>query len=340
MARRWLIVGAVALVGGAALWIARRAADALVVNEVAPGVLVASQPGAGEWRAVIQRLGVRSVINLRGARVSERWYVDELAACRELSVVHEDVRIKLDDWPPQHEVRRYVTLLEATPRPLLLHCKNGVDRSGWGAAVAIALAGPPLERAIEELSPTTGHICNRATCPLHRFFARYQAWLSASSVAHSGDAFRRWALEVYCPPPYDAAIVVLTQPLPRRVAPGEPITLRVRVTNRSDQEWTLRPGDQRGIRLGVRAIGPFVAPPEDAMAIFRTPNNPARDLARAGREDGTVPPGGAREFTTGFEAPAETGVYIVQVDMVDEHVHWFSDLGGPGVTFRLDVRQP
>jgi protein tyrosine phosphatase (PTP) superfamily phosphohydrolase (DUF442 family) len=340
MARRWLIAAAAVVVGGAALWIARRATDGLVVNEVAPGVLVASQPGVGEWRAVIQRLGVRSVINLRGARVSERWYVDELAACRELSVAHEDVRIKLDDWPPQHEVRRYVTLLDTTPRPLLLHCKNGVDRSGWGAAVAILLAGAPFERAIEELSPTTGHICNRATCPLHRFFAHYQVWLSASSVAHSGDAFRRWALEVYCPPPYDAAIAVLTQPLPRRVAPGEPITLRVRVTNRSDQEWTLRPGDQRGIRLGVRAIGPFVAPPEDAMAIFRTPNNPARDLARAGREDGTVPPGGAREFTTGFEAPAETGVYIVQVDMVDEHVHWFSDLGGPGVTFRLDVRQP
>ncbi len=338
IARRWLVVGATVLVGSAALWIARRAADGLVVKEAAPGVLIASQPGAGEWRAVIQRLGVRSVINLRGARVSERWYVDELAACRELSVVHEDVRIKLDDWPPQHEVRRYVTLLETTPRPLLLHCKNGIDRSGWGAAVAIALAGEPVERALDRLSPTTGHICNRATCPLHRFFARYQAWLAASGAAHSSGTFRRWALEVYCPPPYDAVIAVLTDPLPRRVAAGEPITLRVRVTNRSDQAWTLRPGDERGIRLGVRAIGPFVAPPEDAMAILRTPNNPARDLARAGLEDATMATGATRELTAEFRAPGEPGVYVLQVDMVDEHVHWFSDLGGPGVTLRLDVR--
>ncbi len=341
MRRRWLVAGlAGAVIAGAALWAAKRTSEGPVtVSELVPGVLVASQPGAGEWRGIIERLGVRSVVNLRGPRPSERWYVDELAACRDLKVAHDDVRIKLDDWPPQHEVRRYVTLLERTPRPLLLHCKSGTDRSGWGAAVAMSLGDAPLERALDLLSPAHGHVCNRATCPLHRFFARYQKWLSETGASHGGDTFRRWAMEVYCPPPYDAAVDVLTQPLPRRVAAGETIHLLVRVTNRSDQAWTMRPASDRGIRLGVRALGPFAAPPEDPLAVFRTANNPARDVARAGLENATVPPGGMRQFALAFAAPEESGVYFVQVDMVDERVHWFSDLGGPGVTFRLDVRR-
>jgi len=195
----------------------------------------------------------------------------------------------------------------------------------------------PLKRALEPLSPAAGHICNRATCPLHRFFARYQAWLAGSGAAHDGATFRRWALTVYCPPPYDAAIMVLTQPLPRSVVAGEPMTLAVRVVNHSDQAWVLRPGDERGIRLGVRALGPFAALPEDPVTAFRVTNSPARDLARAGLEHGIVPPGGEREFAIAMRVPLEPGIWVLQVDMVDEHVHWFSDLGGPGVTFRLDV---
>jgi hypothetical protein len=342
MRRRWLLVGALLLLllAAAGLVAHRLAQRRLEISELAPGVLVANQPAAGEWRGLISRLGVRSVVNLRGARLSERWYVDELAACREARVLHEDVRVKLDDWPPQHEVRRLVTFLGSAPRPLLLHCKTGIDRSGWGAAVAISLAGAPLERALDFLSPRYGHVCRPATCPLHRFFARYQAWLRTTGTAHDGATFRHWALDVYCPPPYDAAITVLTQPLPWRVAPGEPVVLLVRVADRSDQPWTMTPRPDRGIRLGARALGPFAAPPDDPMAIFRTPNNPATDLARAGIEDATVPPGGERELSLAFAAPAKPGVYVVQVDMVDERVHWFSDLGGPGVTFRLDVRRP
>ena len=338
MKRAWLIAAAIVVVlVAAALLIARlRYHGPVRVVEVAPGLLVAGQPEAGEWRELVQRFGVRAVVNLRGPRVSERWYAEEVAACRDLGVARDDVRIKLDDWPPQHEVRRFVALLEAGPRPLLLHCKDGYDRSGWGAAVALALAGEPLERALELLAPTAGHVCRRDTCPLHRFFAEYSAWLAATGAAHDAATFRRWALEAYCPPPYDAAIETIAAP-PRRVRPGQTVVLSARVTNRSRLPWLLSADPDRGIRLGARSIGPLTAWPADAVAVFRTPNGPARDLARAGIEDDSVAPGADRVFELRFRAPAATGSYVVHVDMVDEKVHWFCDLGGPGVTFRLDV---
>ena len=338
MRRRWPLAAALAVAAaGAGVWLVRdRYTGPVRVVEVAPGLLVAGQPTADEWRALVPRLGVRAVVNLRGPRISEPWYADEVAACRALGVARDDVRIKLDDWPPQHEVRRFVTLLEQRERPLLLHCKDGYDRSGWGAAVALALGGMPLERALERLSPGAGHLCRRDTCPLHRFFAEYTAWLEDAGRAHDGATFRRWTLEAYCPPPYDAAIETITAP-PRRVRPGETVVLSARVTNRSRQEWRLSANPDRGIRLGARGIGPLTAWPEDAVAVFRTPNGPARDLARGGIEDGAVAPGADRVFALRFPAPAATGSYVLHVDMVDEKVHWFCDLGGPGITFRLDV---
>ena len=338
MRRRWTIAAAVALgVLGVGLWALRaRYHGPVRVVEVAPGLLVAGQPEAAEWRDLLVRYGVRSVVNLRGPRASERWYADEVAACRDLGVAHEDVRVKLDDWPPQHEVRRFVALLDTSERPLLLHCKDGYDRAGWGAAIALTLAGAPLERALERLSPAAGHLCRRDTCPLHRFFAEYTGWLERTGTAHDAATFRRWALEAYCPPPYDAAIELLAAP-PRRLGPGEAVVLPVRVTNRSRLPWRLSADPDRGIRLGARAIGPLAAWPADAVAEFRIPNGPARDIARAGIEEGTVEPGAARTFDLTFPAPAAAGSYVVHVDMVDEKVHWFCDLGGPGVTFRLDV---
>jgi len=322
---------------GVLLWVAQaRYGGPVRIVEVAPQVLIAGQLPADEWRTELERFAVRSVINLRGPRPGQRWYADEIVACRELGVGHEDVRIKLDDWPPQHEVRRFVSLLGTLPRPLLLHCKDGYDRSGWGAAIVLLLEGSSLDDALACLSPTAGHVCRRDVCPLHRFFAEYEAWLADSGATHGPDVFRSWALERYCPPPYDAAIEVVDAPA-RRARAADMVSLLVRVANRSRERWTLSADPEHGIRLGARCIGPYTALPEDAVAVFRTPNGPARDLARAGLEDGVIEPGGERAFELRFRVPSAPGTYAVQVDMVDEHVHWFSDLGGPGVVLALEV---
>jgi len=338
MRRRLLLAAVAALVlAGGVLWAVRaRYGGPVRVVKVAPGILVAGQPRADEWAGVLEDHAVRTVVNLRGPRTRERWYAEEVAACRERGIPRDDVRIKLDDWPPQHEVRRFVALLEAGERPLLLHCKDGYDRSGWGAAVALALAGEPIERALAPLSPAAGHLCRRDTCPLHRFFAEYELRLAETGTAHDAATFRAWALEHYCPPPYDAAVELQAPPPPRARA-ADTVTLWVSVTNRSRQTWTLSENPERGIRLGARCIGPYDGAPADPLAIFRTANGPAHDLARAGLETAEIPPGGGRSFALRFVAPSAPGSYVVAVDMVDEHVHWFSDLGGPGVVFPLEV---
>ena len=212
-----------------------------------------------------------------------------------------------------------------------------MDRSGWGGAVARCLAGEPLSRAMELLSPTMGHVCLPLTCPLHRFFALYEEWLERGQRPHTGASFRSWAMQEYCPPPYDAHLAWEADPLPGSLMAGELLELPIRVTNRSPETWRLSAETDRGIRLGIRALGPFHELPAHPLAILRTPGNPARDLARAGMEEGQIHPGESHVFVARFNAPVEPGRYVLHIDMVDELVHWFSDLGGPGMLIRVQV---
>ena len=307
------------------------------VGEVVAGAVFRSaQPSPHDLAEAARTHGIRSVINLRGHAHGEAWHEAELAACRELGVRHTDVHVRIDEFVAAHEARRLVALLESEPKAVLLHCKNGVDRSGWAAAVASLLAGAPLADALAQLSPAHGHVCRPLQCPLDRFFALYRADLARRGAAHDPATFRRWVLDSYCPPPYDAEIEVTRGLRPGRVDAGETLTLEAGVANRSAEPWRLS-GGPSGVRLGVRALGPYASVPPDALTIFRTPNNPARDLARAGLEDGIVPPGGRRTFAVSFPAPTTPGRYVLQVDMVDEHVHWFSDLGHAGVLIEIEV---
>jgi len=308
------------------------------IREVLPGrVLRSSQPTPTDLQEAARRYRVRSVLNLRGPRPSARWYQAELDECRNLGLEHRDVRIKLEDWPPQHEVVELVRAIDAVEKPVLLHCRNGTDRSGWGAAVVLALEGLPFATVMAELSPAKGHVCVPSRCPLHKFFARYEAWLDGERLQHSAANFRRWATEAYVPGPYGAQLELLRGLPARPLAAGEAIRLEVRVSNLSPEPWILSSAAHRGIRLGVRCLGPYADTPTDPVTIFRRRAGGARDLARAGMEDGEIAAGASRNLEVSIPVPAQAGRYLLQLDMVDEGVHWFSDLGGPGIIVPFEV---
>jgi protein tyrosine phosphatase (PTP) superfamily phosphohydrolase (DUF442 family) len=311
------------------------------VRRVIDGQLLRSgQPGAEGLERAVKEHRIRSLVNLRGEDLRQAWYREEQATARRLGLAHWDVRLRMDEPPAQSEMRTLLKALDTAPRPLLLHCRAGVDRAGFAAAAARAAAGDALEDALSELSPLAGHVCWPPSCPLHGFFGEYRRWLSEERRPHSAEAFHKFVEQAYAPEPYRAQITVERAPEDGSVlAPGETIALRARVRNASRHVWPLSAG-ARGMRLGVRVLGPFAEypDPQDAIERLRVPGMPeARDVARAGLEDGRVPAGDTHVFDAEWEMPQEPGRYVFQVDMVDEHVHWFSDMGGPGVLLRLEV---
>lgn len=84
-------------------------------------------------------------------------------------------------------------------------------------------------------------------------------------------------------------------------------------------------------------IGPYVSAPADPLTIFRTPHTTAIDLFRESSAVTTTSPSESRIVLVRVRAPHQPGRYILQFDMVHEMVHWFSDLGGPGLLLPIEV---
>jgi hypothetical protein len=307
------------------------------VREVLPGeVYRVAQPGIDDIEEAAGSMKLRTLVNLRGPNPKNEWYRREVEVADRLGIRLVSLRFESFDWPPRIETLQLVDTLDQAPRPLLMHCHSGVDRSGWAAGVVRLLHGDPLEAARGELSPLEGHFCDRDECALHRFFDLYEGWLARSGRAHSADTFREWVRGSYYPPPY-AAKIDAEAALPAAATPGERLSIPVVVANASSSDWLATSDTQRGIRLGARILGPFDAPPADPVELFRQPRAPARDVFRDGMYEGTWKPGASRRIEVGFDAPGTPGLYYVQIDMVDEMVHWFCDLGDAGLVFPIRV---
>lgn len=104
------------------------------------------------------RDGFRSVLNLRGASKSA-WYEDELRVSAELGLVHADFKLSARKEITPDEVRALVTLMRDLPKPILIHCLQGADRTGFASAAYLAeitKAGHEVSEA--QLSIRYGHI--------------------------------------------------------------------------------------------------------------------------------------------------------------------------------------
>lgn len=110
-------------------------------------------------QTLVRQYGIRSVINLRGEVLDNDWYEEEIAACRELSLAHFDVRLSARrDWTDA-EVDQLLDVLQSAPKPMLIHCKSGSDRTGVAAAMFVALReGAMTDHARGQLSFRYGHL--------------------------------------------------------------------------------------------------------------------------------------------------------------------------------------
>ncbi len=129
------------------------------VHVVDPGRLYRSaQLNGDDLSAVLTRYGIRSVINLRGRNPGDAWYDDELRVTASQGVVHFDVGMGATSEPDAKVISRLMTALRTAPRPMLVHCASGADRSGLAAALYERfLKGQSPSTAAEQLSFRYGH---------------------------------------------------------------------------------------------------------------------------------------------------------------------------------------
>lgn len=128
------------------------------IHVVEDGVVYRSgQLTGGELEQTIAAHGIRSVLNLRGANPGQPWYDDELAAAQARGAVHYDYRLSARRPVTAAQAEEILQLIRHAPKPILVHCKTGADRTGLVSALYQFSRGLPASEAERELSLRFGH---------------------------------------------------------------------------------------------------------------------------------------------------------------------------------------
>jgi protein tyrosine/serine phosphatase len=129
------------------------------IHVVEEGQLYRSaQLDKGQFERVIEKYQIKSILNLRGDNAGQVWYDDELAVSKASEVKHFDYGIGAGEVVTTGQINDILKIVRAAPKPLLIHCNGGADRSGLVAALYLAeIEKRPVDEAAEQLSLIYGH---------------------------------------------------------------------------------------------------------------------------------------------------------------------------------------
>ena len=128
-------------------------------HEVIAGELYRSaQPTAVALENYIQSYGIKTVVNLRGQSPRD-WYRDETAVTDRMGVTHLDFKMSAGRELTPEESFQLISLLRDAPKPILIHCQGGSDRTGLASVMYLQqIAKVDEETAEWQLSLVYGHV--------------------------------------------------------------------------------------------------------------------------------------------------------------------------------------
>lgn len=139
-------------------------------HTVQPGALYRSgQLSSQKLAKYIQKLGIKSIINLRGKNADKRWWQEEHACAKRFGVHFFNISMSAQRLPYKQELIQLLQLYDHAPRPILIHCQGGADRTGEAAALWILdQQKKSKQEALKHLSLKYLHIAYRK--PYKKFF--------------------------------------------------------------------------------------------------------------------------------------------------------------------------
>jgi protein tyrosine/serine phosphatase len=141
---------------------------------VIPGKIYrCNHPTPARLRGMTQRLGLRTLINLRGKTHSGSDALSRETA-RELGLAFHDMAFESRGAPQRQRIVRLHELYKSMQTPAIIHCKSGADRAGLAAGLIVLFEGGTSTGALRQLSWRFGHIRQAKTGILDAFFLRYQ----------------------------------------------------------------------------------------------------------------------------------------------------------------------
>ena len=125
----------------------------------------------GGW---VRRIGLRTIVNLRGPRECGSDALSRAAAAR-LGVNHVYMPFESRGAPHRDRILRFHEIWRTVETPVLMHCKSGADRAGLASGLVLMFGGGTAADALGQLSLRFGHVRRAPPGILDAFFLRYQA---------------------------------------------------------------------------------------------------------------------------------------------------------------------
>ena len=322
--RRWLRLAVLVLL----LWLGWEIVCVLLTGNhhvVIPGRLYrGAQPSPASLETMVRKLGIRTVINVRGCCYNDDWFVAEAAACQRLGIQLEDLSFSAMHLPSRDELRQLVEVLDRAEYPVFVHCRQGADRTGMASVIARLLQDDqPYEGARRELGLRFGHAPLGRTTVLDRFFSLYEDWLAQKGQTHRPQLLRQWLAEGYrggwCDARFEKVERLFDAP---RV--GQSLSYRIVVRNTTSAPWRLQPLKTAGVHVTFKVMD------EREAMIYE---------GRAGMLDQVVAPGEKAQVVMVVPPIWIKGKYRLYVDMIEEGHCWFHQTGSELWEEELAVRE-
>jgi hypothetical protein len=163
---------------------------------VVPGEAArAMQAWAGGLRGFLQRRGIRALINLRGRNDDLSWWKNETAIVRGAGIAHLDAMLDSRRLPTRDMLVRLIESFDAAPRPFLMKCSGGQDRTSFAAGLYLIHRGgwQAMDAARAQF----------ARFPYLHFPKTHQRWLKPfldfAQADAGGQPLAAWIANAYTP---------------------------------------------------------------------------------------------------------------------------------------------
>lgn len=168
-------------------------------DEVAPGVYRSNHPHHARFEAYA-KMGIKAVLNLRGVSAQSHYLFEE-ESCRALGLDLVTVHLGARHAPDQHRLVALVEAFDTLPKPFMMHCKSGADRTGLAAAFYLLLYTDATDAEVRrQLSFKYLHIRKSSTGILDHVLETYLAARDATGIG-----LRAWIATGYDKPAVVAA---------------------------------------------------------------------------------------------------------------------------------------
>jgi len=130
----------------------------------------------------INKYHIRSILNLRGEALGKKWYSDELKVSKKYNVEHYDLYLSAYRELTLVETRKLASLFKTVPRPILIHCQGGADRSGLVSAMWKVIVDKESKiDAGKQLSIWYGHMPFGEAAAMDHFFENWHPGLTIAN---------------------------------------------------------------------------------------------------------------------------------------------------------------